>query len=266
MKFLKVLVASALLSAFTAVRLPVSAAPLSSAQVATVSYLAWLPPARQTQAATFENLTYDARYQVQLPSYPETGLLGWSLRRYHIVPASNPKALYALVYEDLLIAQKLLTGTNLARQREGMHLALNAERCAHVTLKDNPLSANIYEGFLLPYLSGAYPEKWQDLSRQQIVEGAESVYAENGETQKQIALLQLYLSITAHQTANQNDADWARGQLAQTLAGQGRYGKAIALLQAIQTPNMAFKQLIPSYQVQWDKQKQQKQKQKKAKT
>ena len=159
MKFLKVLVASALLSAFTAVRLPVSAAPPSSAQVATVSYLAWLPPARQTQAATFENLTYDAQYQVQLPSYPETGLLGWSLRRYHIVPASNPKALYALVYEDLLIAQKLLTGTNLARQREGMHLALNAERCAHVTLKDNPLSANIYEGFLLPYYKYRLPGK-----------------------------------------------------------------------------------------------------------
>lgn len=234
---------------------PASAAHPTSSDASATYSLSWLPPATQTQSDVFDDLTLKAGYQVSLPSYPHTGLLAWARQRYHFV-SNQPKALYGLMYEDLLIAQQLLNDKDLHLKRDGMRLALNARIPLLGKIDDKQLNARIYEGFLLPYLNDAYAEDWQDLSRQQIVEAASSAFAAIGETEKCLPLLRLYLQMEMGQQGNLNSADWSRGQLAQILAGQGQYEEAVHMLQSIHTANFAMKQLIPIYQAAWSKQKQ----------
>ena len=242
--------------------------------------LVWLPPAPVTQAHVFEYLSaringsdpknnpknnpkaakaFADAQQAALAAYPKTGTLTWALGRYRA--ATNGPAAYTLVYQDLLLAQQLLKTSDLTKQREGMRLAKNAQLCVTRTLDDKKLYVRVFEGFLLPYLGAAYSEEWQDLSRQQITGDAYSAYAATGDVDHAVGLLRLFLSLDSSKSGsqssggNQNGADWARGQLAQALAGQGRYGEAIGQLHAIQTADFTIKQMIPVYQQAWDKQK-----------
>ena len=261
------LIGNLISSSVSASSMPLKVAPRTAAQD---RLLAWLPPASETQGRVFEYVAaklddlngekaaanrqpYDPQ-PVPVAEYPKTNTIPWALARYRTAP-NDPAAYYTLVYQDLKMAQRLLGTGDLTRQREGMRLASIAQLCAFDTLSDKRLYARIFEGFLLPYLPSAYAEKWQDLSRQQIVEGAYGAFAGSGEIDKQIALLRFYLTLTSHQAADQNDADWARDQLAQALAGQGKYAEAIQALQSIQAANFAIKQLIPVYQKQLDAQK-----------
>lgn len=193
-----------------------------------------------------------------LPKYSEKDLMAWSLKRYRDSATNqDQKVLYSFVAEDLLIAQKLLKQDNLQRQRQGMRLAQRTNAFVFSTLKDKWLYARVYEQLLLPNLKVAYKERWQDLSQQRIVESAVGAFAQTGERDKQIAVLQLLLE----PGTNQNTMDWARGQLAQVLASQKRYKEAITHLQAIESPNMSnVKKLIPQYEKQLQKQDEQQQK------
>lgn len=203
-----------------------------------------LSSATQVQNAVFAYLQEKTGQPSRTPSYPTNSLLSWSLRRYNDAP-DDPKTLYGLVAEDLHIAQSLLIERNARQQRRGLQLANSANLKVAVRLRDKWLYARIHEGFLLPNLSAAPVEGWRIIGRQRLIEDAASAFAQSAEPDKQMAALQ-WLLVHAD---TPNLTDWARIQLAQAFAAQEKYEQAIALLRAVQTPDMnGSKRLIAGWE------------------
>lgn len=179
-----------------------------------------------------------------IPAYPQQSVIAWTVQR-HREEKANAEARYTLVAEDLLIARKLLNSKDIRRQRQGLRLTHYTSVFVFNKLGDKWLYARIFEGFLLPHLSVAHVEQWQDLSQQRLAEGGASAFEQAGEKENQVKALRLLLRLQPEQ----NTQDWARGELAQVLASLNRYAEAISELKAIKSPNMNnIKKLIPRYE------------------
>ena len=116
--------------------------------------------------------------------------------------------------------------------------------------------ARIYEGFLLPKVTLANTELWQDPSRSRILEDGVSAFSNAGERDKQIRVLEWILSVGERKPENSaktnepepltlklNTLDWARGTLAATLsspkdAKRPDLERAVTLLESIQSNDM----------------------------
>lgn len=198
----------------------------------------------QTQEELFDYLDKKVKSSLTSPEYPQDGLITWALKR-HNESGKDAQAQYKVAGEELRIVQSLLGEKGKQRQRQGLRLAQYTNSFVFDKLKDKWLYARVYEAFFLPHLDVAYQERWQDLSKQRIMEGAAGAFGLTGEKDKQIAALNLLLDLDAEQ----NTLDWAHGTLAQVLASQGKYEEAIAHLQLIESSSMSsVKNLIPRYQ------------------
>jgi hypothetical protein len=165
-----------------------------------------------------------------MPDFPTRKLLVWIDGRSAGV-ASDDKARYILLGEHLLIAQKLLESKDVLTRKQGYRIAGESANFAAAKITaDKWLLARIYEGFLLPQVSLANVEVWQDPSRSRILESAVSAFANADERDKQTRVLEWILSLEENDSktsdmnstatplkVKRNTLDWARGTLASVL-------------------------------------------------
>jgi hypothetical protein len=216
-----------------------------------------ISPQEEVRAAVFTHLEKLSESKSQIPDFPSEKLLLWVDGRHGAV-SQTPKARYTLLCEHLLIAQLLLKSDDLSMRKRGFWIASESANFASAKLpKDKWLLSRIFEGFLLPYVSLANAEVWQDPSRQRVIEGAVSAFANSKERPKQISVLEWLLLIGERQkepnlkTTNPNalvletnTLDWARGTLANVLftspdATKDELERSLSLLVSIQSPDMA---------------------------
>jgi len=219
--------------------------PLASAKPAPLSTaergeLAWLPPVVSAQQQVFAYLQAKVGHKLYRPDPPmgENYTGQWFFARQ---PAStDPKIVYPLIYENLLVAKKLLNSANAEDQRLGLIVARYSNLWLVQRLNDRALSPRIMEAFLLPHLEMAYAESWKTVCRRQILEDANDAYQSAGETQHQAAILKFVI----HYGRDANTTDLARTQLGEALAAQGKYDQAIATVNAITAPNLIGGKLL----------------------
>ncbi len=197
--------------------------------------VAWLPAPAKAQQEVFDALQAKVGHRMYRPELPAgehfTGQ--WFFTRQ---PSSHdPAAVYPVIYENLLVAKKLLNGSNLEDRRLGLVIARYSNLWLRQSLNDTTLSPRLLEGFLLPYLDIAYPENWRSVSRRQILEDADDAYRAAGETEHRKAVLRHLIRFGP----DLNTTDWARMELGQALAAQGRYDEAADAVEAITAPGMA---------------------------
>ena len=224
------------------------------------------PPASQAaRTSLFEHLQNKAGSAPALPDFPREKLILWTNQRQKAV-ADDEKSRYLFVWEQLLVAQKLLVESDNTIRSQGLLVASETANYAAAALpQDTVLLARLYEGFLLPYVSLAHVEKWRDPSRQRLIEAASNAFAHAGETAKQQKMQEWLLSLKQAATStassgesvvqlDQNTLDWARGTLAVLLsqspqAPASDLQRALKLLQAISSPDMSgFKHIETSVQ------------------
>lgn len=99
----------------------------------------WLPASHESQEKTFNYLKKKIGQEISIPEFPKDGLIRWSVKR--IQSASDEKATYRAIYENLLIAQRLLPnkGTVGDQTRRGMRLARYAGLVANTKIRDRSL-------------------------------------------------------------------------------------------------------------------------------
>jgi hypothetical protein len=217
---------------------------------------------KEVRAALFAHLNAKAESTITIPNFPTQKLLVWIDQRSAGV-ASDEKARYILIGEHLLIAQKLLESADMPTRKQGYWIAGESANFAAAKITaDKWLLARIYEGFLLPHVSLANVELWQDPSRSRILESAVSAFDRAGERDKQARVLEWIISLAGKDSktpdtnnaakplkVNSNTLDWARGTLASLLfevpdLKRPDVERSLALLQSIQSPDMkGFKRL-----------------------
>ena len=169
-----------------------------------VSRRVWAAPTSATpvisasetvQKLTFEHLEKQAGGAIKPPAFPDEKLLMWMDKRNETV-TDNEKSRYKLLGEHLLIARQLLESDDVAARKRGFWMASESANFAAAKLnKDKWLLARIYEGFLLPRVALANTELWRDPSRSRILEAGVSAFANAGERDKQIRVLEWLISI-----------------------------------------------------------------------
>lgn len=214
------------------------------------------PTHQVARAAIWNRFEKELGIHAELPEFPSQKPVLWAANR-HAASAQDSEARYVLIFEHLLVAQKLLDDPDLAVRKQGFWIASESANFAAAHLpKDRWLLARIYEGFLLPQVSLANTQRSQDPSRERVLEAAVSAFAEAGERDKQIKVLEWLLSLESKPskasaidssgpilTLETNTLDWARGTLASTLfeapdAKQVDLERALKLLQSIESPDM----------------------------
>lgn len=202
------------------------------------------------RAALFAHLEEQTGAKSEIPAFPTQNWEAWLDGRQSAV-AKGAKARYALVFEHLLTAQKLLQSSDEAERKQGLWIASETANFAAYQLpKDKWLVARLYEGLLLPNVNLANVPRSQFPSRQDTLEAAVAAFAQAGETDKELAVLEWLLSIAQKPqtnpkalTLNLNTRDWVRGTLAALLfqrpgATIQDLERALTLLQAIESPEM----------------------------
>ena len=214
---------------------PPSRAAVTSASAAERSKLAWLPPASQSQQKVFAYLEAKVGHKVYRPDPPTAeGYTGqWFFARQP--STTDPQIVYPLIYENLLVAKKLLRSPSDADREEGLVVARYSNLWLRQSLHDLTLSPRLVEAFLLPYLDAAYSEDWRTVSRRQILEDANDAYQGTHEVLHQAAVLRLLI----HSGSGANTTDWARMELGELQAAQGRYDEAADTVEAITDPGMS---------------------------
>lgn len=208
------------------------------------------PPAQTARVETLKLLEKRLGGKVTIPDYPSDHLLTWIEERH--AKTRTEKGVYRIVGEHLLISQALLKAQPDKVRRSGLLVACETANFTAAQIPEEKwLLARMYQGFILPYISLAYPNARRDPSRQRLIETAVSVFGAAGERDKQIRLLEwlLKMATTSSSTSeptpdiDQNTQDWARGTLASILAQpqdapRADLERSLALLQAIESPNM----------------------------
>lgn len=173
----------------------------------------------------------------------DNSLVAWFSKRYEV--SATKESLYALAGDGLRVARALLLHKNQYRRRQGLRLGILVSNLVGGDLEDRWLQARIYEGFLLPNLTLAYKQTWQDLSQQRLLEGAAAAFSQASEEAEQLRVLRALLKLST----NQNTKDWTHGQVAQVLASQKKYAEAITHLKAINSSSMSgMKSLLAEYE------------------
>ena len=173
---------------------------------------------------------------ITLPSYPADSLISWSLQSYRNAGEDRPQ-IYNAVGQQLLVARILLANKNPQQRRRGLRLVHNANFKVAVRLRDPQLSAQMFDGFVMPYLDSAVTGKGT-LSRARLLQDAASVYRLAKERGKQTQALHKLIA-TAESDKDTDGADWGRVKLADVLAEQGLYQEAADQLKAIKASNMS---------------------------
>lgn len=220
--------------------------------------LSWLPPATPRKHAAFDYLKEKVGAVVPMTPFPEdsNSIMPWSTVYYQQIGAFKaPKEFYRKYYGDLLLAEHLLHAKNIWRRRAGLAMVWQTVSIAWDYQHDYPFIVDLYEGWLLPNLTLEAPESWvAPINRQAVLQGAWAIYKTVGETDRSICALQ----ILVRGSAQINEADWARFQLAQIYQTRGQYPTALYWLNAIISPSMSgLKADIPMLE---EKIRQQKQK------
>jgi len=189
------------------------------------------PTYEAVRVALLTSLEERAGGAIALPDLPHEKLLVWVDARNGAV-ASEDAARYRLLGEHLLIAAKLMESEDLPTRKRGYWIASESANFAAAQLKaDKGVLARIYEGYLLPKVTLANTELWQDPSRSRILEQGVSAFGNAGERDKQIRVLEWIISVVQRKpeattkksgpeplTLELNTLDWARGTLAATLS------------------------------------------------
>lgn len=168
----------------------------------------------------------------------------WCWEQYEAVPKQNPKVLYGLIADHLLIADtRYLKSKEIEERRKGLGMAVEACRCATHRLKDTALAVQIAEGYLKPHLDDADSVQFKYLGRANVIEAIVDVYAEAKDAPKLIDAFKLLV----RDAPNRNTADAGRLRLAQVLDRQGEYAEAIRYLKEIDDKEgvAGAKRLIP---------------------
>lgn len=154
----------------------------------------------------------------------------WCWESYEAVPKQDPKVLYALVAEHLLVADKRYLGRKeVEERRKGLGIAVEASGCAVHRLKDTKLAVQICEAYIRPNLDAADENSWKYLSTENVIEAIVDAYAAAEDAPKMGEALKLLIE----KADDRNTADAARLRLAQVLARQGEYEEAIRHLKDI---------------------------------
>lgn len=221
-----------------------------------------VPAYEEVRAALFAHLEAKAGGALTIPDFPTQKLMVWMDGRA-AGASTDEKTRYSLLGEHLLIAQRLLKSEDMPTRKQGFWIASESANFAAAKIKtDKWLLARIYEGFLLPKVSLANVELWQDPSRNRILEDGVSAFGNAGERDRQTRVLEWIISIGEKNTKSPNEKsdatsltvssntlDWARGTLAALLfevsdVKRPDLERALTLLQAIQSPGMkGFKRL-----------------------
>lgn len=225
----------------------------------------------KARIALFSHLKTQTGSQSDLPGFPADKLLSWIDGRNASV-APDSKSRYRRLFEHLLIAQLLLESDDLATRKRGFWVVSESANFAAAKLPDDKwLLSRLYEGWLLPFVSLANAQVWEDPSRQRIIEAAVSAFESSNERPRQIAVLEWLLSLgnkakeAPSKTSDSdvlvletNTLDWARGTLASVLftapgATKAEIKRALALLQSIESPTMSgFEHLKERVQARFD--------------
>jgi len=198
--------------------------------------IAHLPAPKPAEQQLFASLAAKTGKVMALPEHPTNldALGKWFFARQTI--SHNPAVVYPLLYQNLLIAQGLLSASNLERQRLGLVVARYSAITARLNLQDYLIDARICEAFLIPYLAIAYPENGHTVSRRQILEDTYNAYAGTRDIAHQVTTL-LFLLRYAD---SPNTKNWTRMMLARSYEDAKNYGQAIAFLKTTQPIDTAW--------------------------
>lgn len=187
-----------------------------------------------TQSILFRYLEEKVGKPVQIPVFPPDNLIAWYEEKFVSV-GEDSQARYTLIYQVSLIAKSLLEQETIDQKLRGLRIARDSAVFTLDKLKDEKLSAMLCDTFLLPNLGAARNKRWQQLSKEQILENVIYIYSKAGEGEKLVTACKLLLD-----NANSaNATDSARLKLALALESQFKYEEAIDYLEAITSPNMS---------------------------
>lgn len=209
--------------------------------------LKWLPRGADIEKAqnrVFQEAQEKSGGMVVTPRPPADALMNWQYYRYYpqgddtdIAAPIDHKELYVLVAEDLLLAQKLLAQKDLRQQRRGLQLMFRTTLNTDMRLKDEKLTAKIYDAFMLPFLQAANADPVDGLSRTAILQNACGIYKKANDIDKFEASLRVLVSLANAAHAPQI-RDWSRYTLAIFYADQNKFGEAIDVMQSVSTPGL----------------------------
>ena len=174
-----------------------------------------------------------------------------------VVPKADAKnlALQGLLGEDLTIAQNLLADADPQQQRRGLRVARDAAIKAAARIGDKELVAQIFDGFIVPYIEVASTGAGL-LSRQRLLQDAASAYNAAGQREKEAAVLGLLVRV-AQQEQDNGRADRARLKLAAALMSLERYAEAKDSILSVSSPDMtAGRALLPTIEKKLEAQRQ----------
>jgi tetratricopeptide (TPR) repeat protein len=155
----------------------------------------------------------------------------WAFARQYEANAKDPKKLYALLGQHLLMAEHLLGQTDLSLRRKGLAIAVQAANGAADQLKDPALAVAISDAFLLPNFEEVghdRPSEW--LSKVSVLEEAIVAYIKADDEVRQYAAYQLLLKLAP----DRNTADFVRFKIAQLDTKAGRHEQALKFLNGIE--------------------------------
>jgi pentatricopeptide repeat protein len=160
--------------------------------------------------------------RVSVQEIPKGDETAWWCARQYDTASGDAKILNGQIAEHLLMADYLLNEKAESDKRRGLGLVLQASRCALIRLKDKELALAITDAYLLPSLQVADEKPTGWLSKRNVIEHAIRVYGETGQTDKLIAAYKMFIAAAP----SKNAADFARIQLAQIHAKNGRFEEA----------------------------------------
>lgn len=185
------------------------------------------------QSSLFRYLEEKAGKLAQMPAFPQDNLIAWYQEQFTAV-GKDSQSRYTLLYQLTLVAKSLFDQEAVDQKRRGLRITRDAAVFTLETMKDEKLSAMLCDTFLIPNLGAARDKRWQQLSKEQILENAIYIYSKAGDGEKLVTACKLLLD----NSRSANAANSARLKLALALESQGKFEDAIGYLEAIESPNM----------------------------
>jgi hypothetical protein len=161
--------------------------------------------------------------------YPTAGVDHVFCAQLYRAHAEDAVAEYRLLDGFLQVADQLLTRPDSQQGATALGIALEATRCASLTLQDSHLAGLLCAGYLLPNLAYTPQNAWEDLSTEDILTTVASVYGATAEMDKQMDALHILIDTTD----DRNTADAARVRLIGLYRLVGNYADALDTLDKI---------------------------------
>jgi hypothetical protein len=199
--------------------------------------------------------TDNADVSVKLPSDPQES--AWYIRSYNVA-GKDPDKVYQLVREHLATADELLSMTDIALQRRGLGMALEAATRIMRTLKDSALATAICDAYVLSNIEYADDRNSESLNKENVLMGTIRIYHLAKDSKRQAIAYKLLIE----HAPDKHVEGVARMRLEEFQRKNGQFEEAANNLKEIAPDSSVAgaRRLIPSVQKELEKQNKQQEK------